>query len=153
MRIFIFLHVATMFSAVAASLGPAYVLGRIGRHADVPTIRRAFALNQPLAAAIGPLFTGGAILGIVAVFTNGFDPLAPWLLIAYVLVAAATFTGITINGPWLRRVTSLSAESPDGAPSAELTATLNDPKMHAVDWFDRIVILVLIFDMVVKPFS
>ena len=28
-----------------------------------------------------------------------------------------------------------------------------DPKMKLVDWFDRIIILAFIFDMIVKPFS
>ena len=44
MRIFVFLHVATMFGAVAISLGPTFVLRRIGRSGDVPAIRRSFAL-------------------------------------------------------------------------------------------------------------
>ena len=153
MRIFVFLHVATMFAAVAASVGPAYVLQRIGRSADVPTIRRSFALAAPLFKAIPILFTSGAALGVVAIFTNGFDPFAPWLLIAYVMFLMAGVTGSTINAPWERRVTQLAAESPDAAPSPELTAALHDPRMRAVDWFDRFIILAFVFDMVVKPFS
>ena len=152
-RIFVFLHVATIFTAVAASLGPAYLLQRIARSADVPTIRRVFALALPIGNAIGPLFGLGAALGIVAIFTNGLNPFAPFLLIAYLMFVLATITGITINGPWQRRVTALAAESPDSAASPELTAALNDRRMKWIDWFDRLIILAFVFDMIVKPFT
>jgi len=153
MRIFVFLHVLTMFAAVAASIGPAYLLHRIARTGDVPTIRRVFALAAPLGKAIPILFTSGAALGIVAIFTNKLNPFEPFLLIAYVMFAMAAITGSTVNGPWQRRVTQLAAESPDEAPSPELAAALHDPRMRAVDWFDRLIILAFVFDMVVKPFS
>jgi hypothetical protein len=151
--IFKFLHIATMFTAVAASIGPAYLLQRVGRKANVPTIRHIFALAAPIFKVIPILFTTGAALGIVAIFTNGFDPFEPFLLIAYVMFAMATVVGITMDAPWERRVTKLAAESPDDAPSPELTAALHDPRMALVNWFDRLIILAFIFDMVVKPFS
>jgi hypothetical protein len=152
-RVIVFLHVVTMFTAVAAALGPAYLLQRISRNADVPTIRRSFALAGPIFKAIPIFFTTGAALGIVAIFTNGFDPFEPFLLIAYVLFVMATVVGITMDAPWERRVTQLAAESADEAPSPELTAALGDPRMKWVNWFDRLIILAFIFDMVVKPFS
>ena len=142
-----------MFTAVAASLGPAYLLQRIGRSAHVPTIRRSFALAAPVFKAIPILFGSGVALGIVAIFTNGLNPFAPFLLIAYALAILASAVGFTMNTPWERRVTRLAAESPDAAPSAELTAALSDPRMNAVDWFDRLIILAFVFDMIVKPFS
>jgi hypothetical protein len=153
MRIFVFLHVATMFTAVAAALGPGYLLERLGRSADVPAIRRAFALAIPIGKAIPILYAAGAALGILAIFVNDLNPFAPFLLIAYVMFAAASVVGFTMNGPWQRRVTQLAAESPDEAPSAALSAALHDPRMKWVDWFDRLIILAFIFDMVLKPFS
>lgn len=153
MRIFVFLHVATMFTAVAAAIGPGYLLHRIGRSADVPTIRRSFALAAPVFKAIPILFTAGAALGIVAIFTNGLNPFEPFLLIAYVMFVMATFVGIRFDTPWERLVTRLAAESPDEAPSPDLTAALHDPRMKWVTWFDRLIILAFVFDMVVKPFS
>jgi hypothetical protein len=151
--IFKFLHVATMFTAVAASIGPSYVLQRVSRNATVPTIRSVFALAAPAFKAIPILFGVGALLGIVTAFTEGRSLLQPWLLIAYVMFAMATFVGIRFNTPWFQRVVKASAESPDGAPSTELTAVLNEPNMRWVDWFDRIIILAFLVDMVFKPFS
>lgn len=153
MRLFVVLHVATMFAAVAIALGPAYLLQRIGRSGDVPTIRRSFALSAPLSKAIPILYGLGAALGVVAIFTNDLNPFEPFLLIAYGLFIVASVVGFTMNDPWFKRVVKLSGESPDDAPSADLTAALHDPRMHVVDWFDRIIILAFIFDMVVKPFS
>jgi hypothetical protein len=63
---------------------------RIGRSADVPTIRRSFALAAPVSKAIPILFTSGAALGILAIFTNGLNPFGPFLLIAYVMFVMAT---------------------------------------------------------------
>jgi len=34
-----------------------------------------------------------------------------------------------------------------------LNAVLNDPRMDWNDWFDRVIILAFIFDMIVKPFG
>jgi hypothetical protein len=152
-RVFVFLHVATMFTAVAMAIGVPTLLRSIGKSGDVPAIRRSFALAQPFIKAIPPLFMVGAALGIVAIFTNGFDPFQPFLLIAYALFILATVVGIVITDPWFKSVTKLSAESPDEAPSTELSAALHDPRMQWVDWFDRLIILAFIFDMIVKPFG
>jgi hypothetical protein len=152
-RVFVFLHVATMFTAVAMTIGVPFLLRRIGRSGDVPAIRRSFQLAQPLVGAIPPLFTVGAALGILAIFTNGFNPFQPFLLTAYVLFILATVVGATVTGPWFKRVAKLSAESPDAAPSPELRAALDDPRARFTDWFDPIIILAFIFDMIVMPFG
>jgi len=151
--IFKFLHIATMFTAVAMSLGPSYVLQRVSRHATVPTIRSTFALAAPAFKAIPILFIAGAILGIVTALSQGKSLTEPFLLIAYVMFVLATFVGIRFNTPWFQRVVKASAESPDAAPSTELTAALNDPNTRWVDWFDRLIIVAFLVDMVFKPFS
>lgn len=153
MRIFVFLHVATMFAAVAVTIGIPLLLRSIGKSGDVPAIRGSFARARPFLNAIPPLFTLGAAFGVVAIFTNGFDPFAPFLLIAYSLFIVATVIGIVVTGPWYERVGKLAAESPIERPSAELGAALAEPRMVWVDWIDRVIVLAFIFDMVVKPFS
>lgn len=153
MRIFIFLHIATVMIAVAFTLGPPFLLRRIASSGDVPAMRRAFAMAMPLVKAIPPLFGLGAVLGIVAIFTNDFDPFQPFLLIAYGMFVLAAVVGAVLTTPWFQRVTKLAAESPDAAPSPELSAALHDPTMRLVDWFDPLIILAFIFDMVVKPFG
>ena len=153
MRVFVFLHVATMFAAVAVSIGPTVVLRRIGASGDVPAIRRAFASSAPIVRAIPMLFGLGALLGVVAIFANSFNPFQPFLLIAYGLFIIASVVGAVITTPWFKKVTQLAAESPDGAPSPELSAALDDPGARFTDWFDPIIILAFLFDMIVKPFG
>ena len=153
MRIFVFLHIATMFIAVTGTIGPTLLLRRIGKSGDVPTIRRSFALAAPIIKVAPALYGLGAALGVVAIFTNGFDPFQPFLLIAYGLFIVATVVGILFNAPWFQRVSQAAEASPDDAPSAELAAELDSPVARFLDWFDPIVILVFIFDMVVKPFG
>jgi hypothetical protein len=116
-RIFVFLHIATMFTAVAVTIGPWLLLRRVGRTGDVPAIRRTFAMALPITKFVPPLYVLGAALGVVAIFTNGFDPFQPFLLIAYVLFIIATVVGAVVTEPWLKRVALTAAESPDGAPS------------------------------------
>jgi len=152
-RIFVFLHIATMFTAVTATIGPTLLLRRIGKSGDVPTIRRSFAMAGPIIKVAPALYGLGAALGIIAVFTNGFDPFQPFLLTAYVLFVVATAVGIRFNAPWFQRVAETSAASPDAAPSPELAAALDAPVARFLDWFDPLIILLFIFDMVVKPFG
>ena len=153
MRIFVFLHVVTMFAAVAISIGPTLILRRIGQSGDVPAIRRAFALSAPIVRAIPAAFGIGALLGVVAIFVNGFDPFRPFLLIAYALFIIATIVGAVISTPWFKKVTQLAAESPEASPSAELSAALDDPRARFTDWFDPLIILAFLFDMIIKPFG
>jgi len=152
-RIFVFLHVVTMFAAVAISIGPTLILRRIGQSGDVPAIRRAFALSAPIVRAIPAVFGLGALLGVVAIFVNGFDPFQPFLLIAYALFIIATIVGAVISTPWFKKVTQLAAESPEASPSAELSAALDDPRARFTDWFDPLIILAFLFDMIIKPFG
>ena len=153
MRIVVFLHVAIMFAAVALSIGPTFVLRRIGRSGDVPAIRRSFAVSARIVRAIPAVFGVGALLGIVAIFTGGLNPFRPFLLIAYVLFIIAAVVGAVITTPWFTRVTQLAAESPDTSPSPELSAALDDPRARFTDWFDPLIILLFLFDMIVKPFG
>jgi len=152
-RLFVFLHIATMFTAVTGTIGPTLLLRRIGKSGDVATIRRSFAVAAPIIKVAPALYGLGAALGVVAIFTNGFDPFQPFLLIAYGLFVLATFVGIRFNAPWFQRVAEASAQSPDGAPSPELAAALDSPVARFLDWFDPLIILLFIFDMVVKPFG
>jgi hypothetical protein len=152
-RVFVFLHIATMFTAVTLTIGPTVLLRRIGKSGDVSAIRRSFAMAAPIIKAAPALYGLGAALGIVAIFTNGFDPFQPFLLIAYGLFVLATFVGIRFNAPWFARVSEAAANSPDAAPSPELAAELESPISRFLDWFDPILILLFIFDMVVKPFG
>jgi hypothetical protein len=151
--VFIFLHIAVMFSAIAVAQGPLILLVAAVRRRDVPGIRGLLRAQFPLARWIPAVFGVGVVLGVIAVFTNGFDPLRPWLLIAYILTAIAAVLPRFSAGAWSQRLGMAAATSPDDAPSPELAAVMDDPRARSMLWLDFGVVVLLIADMVIKPLS
>jgi hypothetical protein len=153
MLILKFLHIGIMFAAVAISLGPELLLRRLGRSGDVRAIRTGYSIADRIGRAIPPLYFVGMIFGLLTAWAGGMNFLAPWLLIAYGLFVVATILGAAAIGPHISRVAALAAESPDDAPSRELTTALADPRVGTLVVVEAIVILAFVFDMVLKPFS
>ena len=152
MHLLVFAHVFTMFAAVAASYGTEFALRRAARSGDMQMVRGVFEAVRPAGQAIPILFILGLAFGLLAVFANAFNPFAPWLLIAYVVFVIALVLGGAVVGPWARRVGEAVQRS-GGAPSPELTTLLADSRVEVVFWVDWLILLVVVFDMVVKPFS
>ncbi len=151
MSVFIFLHVLTMFVAVAMSYGPAILIVAATRGNDIVALRGVLAAAARLDKIIGPTFILGLVLGLIAVFVDNFDPLAGWLIIAYVLFAvAATFPAV-FTGPWLKKVAAAAATSPDDRQSDELRELLTSPRNRLLLALDSLVVVALIADMVLKP--
>jgi hypothetical protein len=153
MRLFVFLHVLSMFAAVAATFGPAFLARRAAATRHVPTIRGVFSMARVL-GPVGPiLFVTGLVFGLIAVFTGGFNPFQPWLLIAYALFIIAMVVGARIHAPYARSVGIAAEASPDAAPSPELNRALDNPQQEIAFWLDYAVVTVIIFDMIIKPFG
>ena len=151
MRIFVFLHIVTMFTAVTMGYGPAVLMVAAGRARDVASLRGILRAAFRVERLIGPTFILGALLGVVAIFTNDLDPLAGWLVIAYVLFAIAAIMPAVFTGPWLKRVAAAAEASPDNAPSDELRTLTSSPRYTLPLAFDVSVIVLFIADMVLKP--
>ncbi len=153
MLILKFLHIAFMFTGVAVGLGGGGVVDLIARSRDVRTIRSAFGVMTRLQPVIPTSFGLGVLFGLATAWTEGLDFLRPWLLIAYVLVIAASILGAGIENPWHKRVLAAAMASPEESPSAELQVVLRDPRERFAFWATFVIIAALIFDMVVKPFG
>ena len=151
MPIFVFLHVLTMFVAVALAYGPSALMVVASRRRDVRALRAITASSNRLGPVVGAAFALGIVLGFVAIFAHGFDPLQGWLVIAYVLVIASLVMTFTFTNPWLRKVQAAAEASPEDAMSAELGALVNSPRNQALLIFDALLIVLLIADMVLKP--
>ena len=106
----------TMFVAVAVSGGVELFLLRIARTRDAHTIRTVF--DKTLVRFIPIAFMLGLAFGVIAIFVHGFNPFAPWLLLAYPLFVAGIFTGAIGIGPWADGVLTAAASTGEGA-SAE----------------------------------
>ncbi len=148
-----FLHIAVMFTAVTVSLGPELVLRSIGRSGDVRSIRSGYSIAERIGKAIPPLFFTGLIFGLLTAWSGSFNFFAPWLLIAYVLFVLATIAGAALAAPHIAHVAALARESPDEAPSTELTTALASNRGDVLFAIDSLLIVAFLFDMVIKPFS
>ena len=148
----VLLHILVMFTAVAISQGPAVLLYSAMRRGDVAAIRAVGEGFGRIGRFIGPMFGIGVVIGLVAVFVGGFDPLAPWLLIAYGLTVVAFLTPILVTGPRMMRAVEAAAASPTEEPSPELRSAIA-AAAGPVSWIDAVLIVLFIVDMVVKPFS
>jgi hypothetical protein len=149
--LFKFLHVFTMFVAVASAVVPEVVLHQVARSNSVPATR----VVADYAARIGKLlpvfFIGGAIFGLIAAATGQLDFFKPWLIAAYVVFVIAMVTGATVTGPWAGRMAAAAAASPDNAASPELTATIHEGRALVASAILLSSIVIIIFLMVVKP--
>ena len=148
----VLLHIMVMFTAVAISQGPAVLLYSAMRRGDVAAIRAVGDGFGRVGRFIGPMFGIGVLIGLAAVFVGGFDPLAPWLLIAYGLTVVAFLTPMLVTGPRMMRVVEAAAASPTEEPSPELRTAIG-AAAGPVFWIDAALIVLFIVDMVVKPFS
>ncbi len=99
MYAFKYLHIITMFLAVASSLGPAFLLHSLAQSGEVRTIRSGFRAGKPLIALAPILFDEGVnpmklsyLMVVSAVVALSFG-------IAAVLAAGsvASFYGATLN--------------------------------------------------------
>ena len=148
MRIFVVLHVLSMFAAVAVTGGGDLLFYRIARTCDAAAIRASGAVFARLARLIPVLFGLGAVFGVIAIFVHGFDPFATWLVLAYVLFITGLLLGNFVNGAWAGRVTAAADE-----PDAALELAVSDRRGLIGIVLFWLIVAALVFLMVAKPFS
>ena len=66
----VFLHIATMFTAVAISYGPLAVVRLAARTDRTETVRGVVAAGKPLGVAIPVLYVVGGLLGLAAAIVS-----------------------------------------------------------------------------------
>jgi hypothetical protein len=145
-----FLHIATLFFAVALAISGEIVVRRLAGSGDARAIGIVVERVKPLGNLSGALFLAGIVLGVVAALTGGFDLLRPWLLMSYVAVAAAFAVSAVLIDPWIARLGTAATSSDDGA-SAQMRGVIDDPRARYASVALMVIIAVLIFLMVVKP--
>jgi len=148
-----FLHIATMFTAVALSLGPAVLIRFVARNRNARSIQAVAEGTFSLSRFIGPIFGLGLIFGLITAFVGGFNFLAPWLVLAYVLFAVGIIVGAGGEGPWTAEVARVAAENTEPTAGPALVAVLTSARANFLFWAFALILAALIFDMVVKPFS
>ena len=149
--VFKYLHIVSMFFAVALAVSTELVLRRVAGSGDVRVIATAVARIKPLGNLSSVLFLAGIAFGIVAALTGHMSLLAPWLLLSYIAVAGAFAIGMLITDPWVSRLEAATA-SVDGS-SSDLAAVVAEAPARIGTWVLMGLIATLVFLMVVKPFA
>lgn len=148
--LFKFLHIATMFTAVAGTVFPEVVLHLVANTREPRTIATVAHLAERIGKVIPVFFGGGAIFGLLAALTGELDFTAPWLLATYVLFVLAVVTGLLFSDPWVARLRTAAVASGD-APSPELSAVIDEPRAKIASAWLMLTVVVVIFLMVFKP--
>jgi hypothetical protein len=148
--VFKFLHILSMFVAVAATVTPEVVLHVVASSREPRAIATFAHTAERIGRIVPPFFVGGAIFGLLAAWTGQIDFTEPWLLATYVLFVVAIITGATITDPWVARVRTAAAASPD-APSPELLGAIDDRRSRIASAWLMTTTVVIIGLMVFKP--
>ncbi len=151
--LFIFLHIVTMFTAVALSLGVQLIVYRVATTGNVAAIRTAFGVAQPIGRAAPMVYGVGFLFGLIAAITGSFNLLAPWLLISYVLFVISSVISVRSVGGWMAQVGRAAALNQGDAPSTELQGLLHDKRATQGMIANLVVVAVIIALMVFKPFG
>jgi hypothetical protein len=147
-----FLHIVSMFAAVTLLFALDIIFFRVAESGDVRAMRRIGRSSQRVVTIGVITFFVAVGFGFATAITGDLDLTAPWLLIAYGLVAVIIFLGGAIESPYLSRIGKAAEDSPEDAPSPELAALLASPLRH-LTYVSALLYAAVIFDMVVKPFS
>jgi len=148
--LFKFLHIATMFAAVASAVIPEVVLHLVANTRDPRAIATFAQVAERIGRVLPVFFVGGAIFGLLAAWTGQLDFTAPWLIATYVLFVIAIVVGARFSDPWVARVQAAASASED-TPSASLAAVVAEPRAKVVSAWMMLTILVIIALMVFKP--
>lgn len=149
--LFKFLHILTMFIAVAATAVPEVVLHWVNRSENVGAIRVVSSIAARLGKVLPIFFVGGAVFGLLAAATGELDFLQPWLIGAYIVFVIAMATGGAITGPWAGRMADAAVASGDERPSPELELVMHDRRAFMGSVVLMSSIVVIVFLMVFKP--
>jgi Predicted integral membrane protein (DUF2269) len=144
---FLFLHILTMFTIVAFHSGPqilALAAARTGQNGALGPIA---SLYERTGRTVPPLGILGALLGIATGLTGGFNLLAPWLLIAYALFVLLVVFGGVVSAPYILRIGEAARE--DRPNLRELIG----PRLTLIVTSDALILVLIIADMVLKPFA
>ena len=149
--LFKYLHILTMFAAVAAAFVPEIWLHAIARRGDVPALRGYLPLTARVGRIIPFLFVTGLVFGLLAAWAGELDFFQPWLIGAYIIFAIAMATGALVGGPWAVRMAAAADQSGTEVPSPALIAAIHDRRGVISTTILMLAIIVIVWLMVAKP--
>ena len=152
-QILLFLHITFFITAITISYGPLLLLRLAYRTGEIANLRGLALVHSRLGLLTFVMYMLGGIFGGLTAIAFGFDLIAPWLVIAYVAFAIAVLLGVTENRTWPLRLAEAVNRTPDGPLTPEIRDLFMNRTTVAVLAIDIAWVPVMIFDMVIKPFS
>jgi hypothetical protein len=142
----VFLHVATAFAVIAIHSGSmALVVAAIWASEDDAAAAVAGVYGR-VGRVVPPLGLLAAAFGLLAAVAGSYNLAAPWLLLAYGLFVAMIAFGARVSVP------AMASVAGDGhGPPPERARRRS--RLAAIVAVDTAIVVLLIADMVVKPFS
>jgi len=148
------LHVLSMFSMVTLFIGAEIFYAAAILRRDVPAL--AFIQSTLERWYLGILALAGMLAGIVfgllAAASGGFDFVAGWLVVAYLLVAAFFGNSALIGARIVRVAKAAVAAEARGAPADEALTDLPANRGVILVLINTVIFAAIIADMVLKPF-
>ncbi len=149
----LFAHISLMFTGVTVAWGPLIPVRVAYQTGQVAPVRATATMAVKLGRVIPAFYMTGGLFGLLNAIAFGYNLVAPWLVIAYVLFAVATVIGIRWTGPTVERIAELAKGAPDGPIPASLRELFSSTRSVVLTTVDIGLVFVLVLDMVVKPFS
>jgi len=146
------LHVLSMVTMITTFIGAeifyAAAIWRRDAHA-LAFVQRTVEQTGAGILGLGALFLG-VLFGIATAATGGFDYIAPWLLIAYILVVAFLVNSFSI-GRAVVQVGKEALEVVAGTRAAEDVTELPANRGVILVGINVIIFATIVADMVLKP--
>jgi hypothetical protein len=118
----------------------------------VVAIRRFEGVATPVVRVAIVLVILGLIFGLITVNDLGFSYTAGWVVAAYILYFGL-FALSPFEGRWQAKIFAAAKERSDDAPSPQLEAMITSTGRRMIVLSSLVLYVLIIYDMVQKPFS
>jgi len=149
----VFAHLAVIITAVSMSYGSYLLLLVAIRSNRAESVRGVTSATLLVGAVVPALFVIGGLFGLAAAWIGGYPLLAPWLLISYIAFAILAVSGARLTGPNYQRLAQSVAGSGEGPLPPDTRSVIAGAAFRGGVVLDFVLLAVLVFDMVFKPFS
>ena len=142
-----FTHIAAMFMAASVTVGGDLLFLRIAGDGDAPTTARLGHAIRRRGPLTKPVYEVGLAFGLLTALLGGFNLLAPWLIGAYVVIAAMVVVSNWVAAPASTRILEVAETGDAGAVRAAMAST----GYARTARLTGLLFAIAIFLMVVKP--
>jgi len=147
------LHVLSMITMITLFIGAEIFYASAIWRRDVRALAFVHRTVERTGLGIAALLAmiAGVVFGLVTAATGGFDFVAPWLIVAYLLVAVF-FVNAAIIGKRVVDVAKDAVKAEDGAyPAEDVVNDMANSRAVFLVAFNAVLFVVIVADMILKP--